>query len=53
MKLLQILKVLPLQSADNGAYVGQHVRKLKAKEQLAAQIDVWVNEGGSIGTMGT
>ena len=47
MKLVHLLKALPLRSANNA----QVVRKLKAKQQLAAQIDAWVNEGGSTGTM--
>ena len=45
MKLFHFLKALRLRSANNG----QVVRKLNAKEQLAAQIDAWVNEGGSTG----
>ena len=53
MKMLHLLKALLRPSANNDASNAQDVRKVKAKEQLVAQIDAWVNEGGSTGNEAT
>ena len=53
MRFLHLLKAHMQRSIDDGGRTRQEVRKLKAKEQLAAQIDAWVNEGGSTGIIVT
>lgn len=47
MKLLYRLKVPLQRSGDHQANIRQEVRALSANGVLAAQIDAWVNEGGS------
>ena len=49
MKLLQLLKALLQRSVDERANNQRAARALNSNEALAAQIDAWVNEGGSTG----
>ena len=49
MKLLHLLKALLQRSVDERVNYKQTFRALNSNEALAAQIDAWVNEGGSTG----
>ena len=53
MKLFHFLKVQQLRNVDDWPGQPQSSHKFKVSEDLAAQLDVWVNEGGSLGKQTT